>query len=633
MIADASQSILVVQGDGGIAAAQRQRLEQAGYRVATAATAADAERLLRAEPFDLILLDYRVPGAADGLEYLARLRQAGWEGPVILVADTQAPAVAAFRAGVRDFLTHSAGDLDYLPEAVGRVLNQVRTERQRAEAQAQVESVIASAKDAILVTGPDRRIVLFNPAAEQMFRCPAADAIGRPVARFMPLELDAGPAEEPPSYTQQIRKGSRGLRAGGEEFPLEASLARAEVGGRKIYTIIVRDETERKDLEERLRQAQKMEAIGLLAGGVAHDFNNLLTVIMGFCEMLLGRLPPGDATREPLAEIRKAGDRAASLTRQLLAFGRKQILNPQVLDPNALVTNLEKMLRRIIGEDIVLATALDPAAGQVRADPGQLEQVLMNLVVNARDAMPEGGRLTLETRNVTLDADYARLHPTARPGRYVLLAVSDTGVGMDASTQAKIFEPFFTTKGQGRGTGLGLSMVHGVVKQSEGHVEVYSEPGKGATFKVYLPRVEAAADRRSLTACLDVPPGKETVLLAEDQDAVRGLARLTLETCGYTVLEAADGEAAARLSAGHPGPIDLLVTDVVMPALSGRRLADQLRAVNPTLKVLYVSGYTDDAIVRHGVLESGMPFLQKPYTPSILARKVREVLDQPAAGS
>jgi two-component system, cell cycle sensor histidine kinase and response regulator CckA len=391
---------------------------------------------------------------------------------------------------------------------------------------------------------------------------------------------------------------------------------------------ISRDVTERKKLEMQLQQAQKMEAFGQLAGGVAHDFNNLLTIITGYTELLLGGGVAADKQRPFIREIRSAAERAAALTRQLLAFSRKQILQPVHLNLNTLVANTEKMLRRLIGEDIDLATRLDPALGQVKADPGQIEQVIVNLVVNARDAMPTGGHLTIETRNVELDQDYVRSHPEARPGGQVLLAVADSGCGMDAATSVRIFEPFFTTKEVGKGTGLGLATVHGIVKQSNGSIEVYSELGHGSTFKVYLPRLAGpVAAGNSDPAVSVMPRGTETILLTEDESGVRAFVRFALESLGYTVLEARHGEESLRICQQHTGLIHLLLTDVVMPKVSGRQLADLATGLHPNMKVLYMSGYTDDAVVRHGVLQAGMAFLQKPVTLMLLARKVREVLD------
>jgi len=384
---------------------------------------------------------------------------------------------------------------------------------------------------------------------------------------------------------------------------------------------------ERERAEEGLRQSQRMEAVGRLAGGVAHDFNNLLTAILGYGSLLASRFAPDASGREEVDEILRASERAATLTQQLLAFSRKQVLEPVVLDVNDLVRNLEKMLRRLIGEDLELATGLDPSAGKVRADPGQLEQVIMNLVVNARDAMPHGGRLTIETANTDLDEAYAQRHASVRPGRYVMVAVSDTGTGMNAETQARIFEPFFTTKEKGKGTGLGLSTVYGIVKQSEGNIWVYSEPGKGTTFKIYLPRVEEsapAAPPRSSDSVLTA--GTETILIVEDEPAIRGLSRQVLERHGYRVLEAGDGESALELVRTHPEPIHLLLTDLVMPDMGGTELASRLEDGHPTIRVLFMSGYTDDGVVRNGLLGPGRAFLQKPFTPAILLRKIRDIL-------
>ena len=397
--------------------------------------------------------------------------------------------------------------------------------------------------------------------------------------------------------------------------------------GEPHFLLHFQDVTERKQLEGQLRQAQKMEAIGRLAGGVAHDFNNVLTAIFGYVDILREEMPADSSAQRDLAEVRKASERAASLTKQLLAFSRQQVLEPVVLDPNALVEDFEKMLHRLIGEDVELRLSLARDAGNVLADPGQLQQVLMNLVVNARDAMPTGGKLILETANAELSEQYAELHQPVVPGRYVMLAVSDTGTGMTPETRARIFEPFFTTKEKGKGTGLGLSTVYGIVKQSGGYVWVYSELGRGTTFKIYLPRVDAAPDTLLPAREPSTVAGTETILLAEDDAVLRPLARGLLEKLGYTVLDAADAEEALEAARQYPEVIHLLLTDVVMPGASGRELARQLENPRPQIKVLYVSGYTDDAIVHHGMLEPGLNFLQKPFTPTALARKVREVLD------
>jgi len=418
-------------------------------------------------------------------------------------------------------------------------------------------------------------------------------------------------------------------RVDGSSFPAEYWSYPVWRKGELVGSVVTfLDISERCQLEAQFRQAQKMEAVGRLAGGVAHDFNNLLGVIIGYSEILLDRLGPNDQLYTNAQEIKKAGDRAASLTRQLLAFSRQQLLEPRVLDLNAVVASTEKLLRRLIGEDIELVVVPGGALGRVKADPGQIEQIIMNLAVNARDAMPKGGKLIIETANIELDEAYALQHRVVQPGRYVVLTMTDSGCGMDAETQAHIFEPFFTTKEVGKGTGLGLATVYGVVKQSGGYIWVYSEPGKGTTFKIYMPRVDelGEAEQRSETPA-KMEHGSETILLVEDDAALRKLTCRSLEDSGYAVLTAESPTEAARISEEYEGLIHLMVTDVVMPGMDGRELADRLTPLRPEMKVLYVSGYTDDAIVYHGMLEPGLAFLQKPFSPKALARKVREVLD------
>jgi two-component system, cell cycle sensor histidine kinase and response regulator CckA len=517
------------------------------------------------------------------------------------------------------------------------------TDRKRAEealrqSEALKAAIVESALDCIVTMDSEGRIVEFNSAAEQTFGYSRAEVLGKAVAEVI----------IPPAFRKRYATGLAhylatgegpvlgrlleltGLRLDGKEFPLELSITPVQIGGQRHFTAFLRDLTQRRRLEEQFRQAQKMEAIGRLAGGVAHDFNNLLTVISGYSEILLGSVPAKDPAHMLLKEIQKAGVRAASLTGQLLAFSRKQALDTKVLDLNAIVRDSEKMLKRLVGEDVELTALLDPALGKVKTDPGQVEQVLMNLVVNARDAMPRGGKITIETVNVVVDETYVSSHADVKPGRYVMLSVSDSGSGMDEQTRARIFEPFFTTKELGKGTGLGLAMVHGFITQSGGHVFVYSEVGLGTTFKLYLPEVEAiTSSENSQAEILKKPCGNETILLVEDESAVRALTRYVLQSCGYSVLEAARGEEAIRLAEKHQGPIALLITDVVMPGLGGRMVAERVVALNPSTRVLYLSGYTDDAVVRHGVLQSETAFLQKPFTPSALAIKVRKVLDAP----
>ncbi len=401
------------------------------------------------------------------------------------------------------------------------------------------------------------------------------------------------------------------------------------------FELFAEDVTERRALEQQLRQSQKMEAVGRLAGGIAHDFNNLLMVISGYSEFLLDRLGPDPALRGPAQEIAGAAQRASSLTRQLLAFSRKQMMAPKILDLNEVITENLKMLTRVIGEDIDLVMVPAATLGAVRADAGQIDQVIMNLAVNARDAMPSGGKLTIETSNVSLDEEYSRFHAPLRPGDYVMLTISDTGMGMDSETQSHIFEPFFTTKGT-KGTGLGLSTVYGIIKQSGGYIWVYSESGKGTTFKIYLPRVPERAESPAVVSTAEsvaTEPGTETILLVEDETNLRYLARQFLEKQGYRVIEAADGAVAMQIAVAHEGMIHLLLTDVIMPGMNGRELAQRISEIRPNTKVLYMSGYTENVIGHNGTLDAGVRLLQKPFTLRELKSKVREVLDSTPIGS
>ncbi len=422
-------------------------------------------------------------------------------------------------------------------------------------------------------------------------------------------------------------------------FAIDDAAGKFQFGVGMIEDVTARKkaEEEKKVLEVQLVQAQKMESIGKLAGGVAHDFNNLLTVIVGYSEMVLAGLPKGDPAGPLVKEMLHAGERASSLTRQLLAFSRKTVLAPKVLDVNELVANLGKMLRRLIGEDIQLTMVLGSKLDRVKADPGLLEQAMINLAVNARDAMPQGGRLTIETKEAELDEGYLLGHPGAQPGRYIVLAVTDTGCGIDPGIQNQIFEPFFTTKEVGKGTGLGLSMVYGFAKQSGGYVTCDSQPGKGASFRLYLPCIaEGVVASEVARRGVEVPQilSPKTILLVEDEEAVRNLAQLVLQRCGYDVLVAANGRQALKIAEEHPAPIHLLVSDVVMPELTGSQVAVALRPVHPETKVLFLSGYMDDAMIRHRILESRAAFLQKPFSPPHLASKVREVLEGvPAAAT
>ena len=425
------------------------------------------------------------------------------------------------------------------------------------------------------------------------------------------------------------------MKAGAHDYIMKRNLARLapaiERELREAQTRVARKaaETALRQSEEQLRQVQKIEAVGRLAAGVAHDFNNILTAIMGHSELLLRQLDAGDPRRKNAEQIEKVAHLAAGLTRQLLIFSRKQVIEPRVLDLNAVILDIKKMLRRLIGENIEFCTLLDPAAGHIKADPGQIEQVIMNLAVNARDAMPTGGKLTVTTANTTLDKNRLKNFPDMGAGDYVMLAIADTGTGMSEEVKAHLFEPFFTTKPPGTGTGLGLATCFGIVKQNTGHINVHSELGSGTTFKIYFPQVQSAIEPlRVRNQPTGVAGGNETVLLVEDEPVVRELAVATLREKGYTVVEAGNGEEGLRLAQQHDGKIDLVLTDVVMPVMGGKEMADALRTSHPDTKVLFTSGYTEDALGHHGVLRPGILFLPKPYLTATLARKVREVLDE-----
>lgn len=457
------------------------------------------------------------------------------------------------------------------------------------------------------------------------------EVIGRPFLEFVHPDDRAVVLER---VRRQLENGQtvppleeRFLRRDGTVVPVEVSAGPFTLAGRPAALVVVRDISGRKRLEEQLRQAQKMQAVGRLAGGIAHDFNNLLTAINGYAELLLSMLRPGDPLRSDVESILKAGQRAAMLTQQLLAFSRRQVMEMRVVNLNQVLTDMTAMLQRIIGEDIVLEFIPEAQLGHVRVDAGQMGQVVINLAVNAREAMPTGGRLTIETANVDLDETYAAERIEVTPGRYVLLSVSDTGIGMSPKVRQHLFEPFFTTK-EG-GTGLGLATAYGIIKQFGGHIGVYSEEGRGTTFKIYLPRVDEPVEPYPEgISGPEWPRGDETVLVVEDNEMVRRLALRVLRGQGYTALEATSGEEALEKAAMHPGPIHLLLTDVVMPEMSGKELLGRLQQVRPGLRVLYMSGYTDNVIARHGMLEPGTPFIQKPFTPQALAHKVRAVLDR-----
>ena len=535
-----------------------------------------------------------------------------------------------FLHGRGGIVTDASGRPVRMLGAVLDITSRKQAEEALRRANDRLNAVIQSSPLAISTLDADGIVRSWNPAAERLFGWTAEEVIGRP------LPAVHGEADEFRGTQRRVMQGEpvtavEVIRKKKDGTPVTVNLVAAplhEADGRITGILgLIEDVTGVKRLEQQFFHAQKLEAVGRLAGGIAHDFNNLLTVITSCSDLLLEDLGADDPKREDVAQIRKASESAAALTRQLLAFSRQQVLQPQILDLNETVAGTEKLLKRVIGEDIQLGTVLAPDLGMAIVDPGQVEQIIMNLAVNARDAMPGGGRLTIATANTDMDEAYVQNHPPARAGRYVMLAVSDTGTGMDASTQAHIFEPFFTTKPFGKGTGLGLATVYGIVKQSGGFIWVYSEPGHGTTFKIYFPWAGGSAERSAAALAAKPQPGTETVLVVEDAASVRSVMRQVLERYGYAVLEAPDGETALQLAAKHHGPIHLLLTDVVMPGVSGRQLADRLLRLRPGIKVLYASGYTDDAIIHHGILEPGIAYLQKPFTRDALALKVRAVLD------
>lgn len=517
---------------------------------------------------------------------------------------------------------------------------QTSTEPAVSEDASRFSSLVEHSLDAISIIKPGGKLLYLSPSVKAIFGYEEAELLGtnlldrihpedRPhcIATIASVCTEAGKSE-----LLEVRAQHRNEEWLNIEAVVTNLISDPHVGGVVINS---RNVTERRkaeqaleESEEELRQARKMDAIGKLAGGVAHDFNNLLAVIIGYVDLLAARKNQLDARAlQQLEEIRKAADRAASLTRQLLAFSRKQVLQPKILNLNTVVVDVEKMLRRLIGEHIELSTSLCPELGQVKADPGQIEQVLVNLAVNARDALPEGGQIRIETANVYLDAECKTKYRSLESGPHVMIAVTDTGHGMTPEIQSQIFEPFFTTKEKGKGTGLGLSTVYGIVKQSGGGIWVYSEVGRGTTFKVYLPRVDKVAETVTADQLQMLPaPGAGTILLVEDEDSLRSMAREVLTTNGYEVIQARHGTEALMIASEHQGDIELLVTDVIMPCMGGRELAEQLSVLRPDTKVLYISGYTDDSIVHYGVLTEENFFLQKPFTPIGLLHKVHEVL-------
>jgi two-component system cell cycle sensor histidine kinase/response regulator CckA len=600
----------------------------------------------------VILLDL---GLSDetGLQTLRRIMPLAQNASVVVITglEDEELGIAAIREGAHDYIIKGQVDgrqlrriLRYAVER-HKLQNELHAEiEQRARVQQSLEVseqryrlLSETVPMGILISDERGRIVHANAHALGMFGYERGELIGEIVETLVPERLRhshrvqrSGYMKEPDARPMGVGLEVFARRKDGTEFPVEISLGPLVTKEGVLLSTTIIDIAARKKMEEQVRLSQRMEAIGKLAGGVAHDFNNLLCVVLGCSDAVLEALSPDHPATKKVEMIRQAGSSAADLTRQLLAFSRQQMIQPRVLDLEEVVENVRTMLLRLIGENIELKVSVQPLLGYVKADPGQIEQVLLNLAINARDAMPQGGRLTIEARNAELDDSYKEEHPPVIPGRYVMLAVEDTGCGMDRSTQSRIFDPFFTTKELGKGTGLGLATVYGIVKQSGGYIWVYSEVAKGTVFKIHLPRVEESIQMtKQRDSEATAFGGSETILLAEDTASLREMAREYLESVGYTLLAASSGREALQHAKDFQGPIHLLLTDVVMPGMSGPDLARQLVSLRPGIKVIFTSGYTDHAIARQGVLEPAVAFIQKPYRPKALARKIREVLGVP----
>ncbi len=629
MIMNDPATVLIVDDDPNTCETIGDILATQGFGIEIASGGRAALERLGSRAIDAAIVDMRLPDVS-GLDLLTQIKHSSPPTEVIVITGYASlpSAIQAIEHEAFAYLQKPV-EMEQLLATLRRALERRRLTEALHRSEERYRLVTESVSDAVFLLDLQGRPILVNSRVTALTGYSLEELQERPIVPLLipgasaeiRRQLAAPPGETPIVFETAITKKD------GCQVWVEASLSSVVKEGRIVGRLgIARDITERKHLEDQLRQAQKLEAVGRLAGSIAHDFNNLLTVIGGRTHILGWRLAPDDPVRHDVEIIEQTAERAAALTRQLLAFSRKQVLAPQVLELSAVVTGMGRILRRLIGEDIDLVTRTGP--GRVRVDPSQIEQVLLNLAINSRDAMPSGGTLVIETGLVDLDAEYAHGHAGAEPGPYVLLAVTDTGHGMDEATRAQLFVPFFTTKEPGKGTGLGLATVYGIVKQSGGHIWVYSEVGHGSTFKIYLPRADETTDAvvggRPAEALLR---GTEIVLLAEDDDGVRLLAREALERSGYTVLEAGHPDAAYEIARDHREGIDLLLTDLVMPGMSGRALAARIKPLRPGLKVLFMSGYTADASVQHGILDGRVAFLQKPFTPGGLARRVREVLD------
>ncbi len=643
--------ILVVEDESLIAAEIVGRLGRLGFDIVGEADTGERaiEAAARTRP-DLVLMDVRLKGPMDGIQAAATIVKDHAVPVVFLTAHSDRETV--HRAKGTDpfgYVLKPFHERD-LVVAIDLALHRHGLETRLKESEQKFSTTLASIGDGVIATDPISRITYLNRVAEGLTGWNSADARGLPIDQVFPIltestrELRENPivAALKSRTTVHLNEPVILVTRNREYIPIDDSAAPilAENGRILGAVVVFRDIRQRRltenalrEAEAQLRQQQKLEAIGRLAGGVAHDFNNLLTVINGFTELLLEGHDLDETSRNLLREIRRAGDRSSNLTKQLLAFGRKQIVQPAAVDLGALVMDILRLIQRLIGEDIELTTGFSPNLWTVHADPGQVEQIVMNLAVNARDAMPTGGRLRIETANVEVGESSFPSRPEVRPGRYVLLTVTDTGTGMDLATQEQIFEPFFTTKAPGKGTGLGLATVYGIVKQSEGFVVVASELGAGTTFKIYMPAVlDTASPAEKPAVPGAVPGGTETVLIVEDDDAVRSLTSSALRMHGYTVLAAENGDRAIEIFRERADEIQMVVSDVIMPGLSGRETIEAILAIRPGVRVLFLSGYTEDSVLRRGIRTGEVDFLQKPFTLNKLAAKVRESLDASGSG-
>jgi signal transduction histidine kinase/FixJ family two-component response regulator len=650
MSKESATRLLLVEDNPGDVRLLREMFNESGshnIELMCAESMSEAEKHLTEREVDVVLLDLGLPDA-QGLAAVRRAHAAAPRVPLVVLTslDDESLAVRALREGAQDYLVkgqiesrglmravlyaierkHAEQALQAAEEALHRTTHLLETSQAVARIGGWELDVV---HDALYWSAETYRIHEVSPAE---YSPTLATAIGFYAPESIPLITAAvqDAIERGTPFDLELEL----ITATGRRVSVRAmSTLTIEQGRTTKITGAFQDISEHKRLEDQLRQAQRLEAVGQLAGGIAHDFNNLLTAIRGYAELARRGLSADEGRRDDLDQVIANADRAAALIRQLLAFSRRQVLQSEVLDPAAIVEGIAPLLRRLLGEHIELATCMAPGLGRVTVDPSQLEQVVVNLAVNAADAMPDGGKLTIELSNVELDAAYGAIYPDAVPGPHVLLAVSDIGTGMDAATKARAFEPFFTTKGVGKGTGMGLATVYGIVKQSGGSVNLYSEPGQGTTFRIYLPAVaqEPTAAVAEAPAARPSSSGAQTILLVEDEPAVRAFARRTLEEQGYTVLEAAAGAEALAIAASHAGPIALLVTDVVMPGLQGHQLAAQLTATRPELRVLYVSGFTENSVIHHGLPDHGVAFLAKPFSVDTLGEAVRRVLDRPPA--